>query len=262
MNQQPDSPPARVSTGAGANVDPGEVAHFAALAAKWWDPNGAFRPLHQIGPVRLAFIRDQVCSGFERDRHGPAPFEGLSFLDIGCGGGLIAEPLATLGARVTGIDPAESGIEAARLHAGERGLSIEYRDQTAESLAAEGRSFDVVLCLEVVEHVPDVGALVATASGLVKPGGILILSTINRTAKSFLLAIVGAEYVLRWLARGTHQWDRFVTPAELGRHVEAAGCDVREVQGMVYGPISGTWSLAHDTDVNYIMAVTRRSDGN
>lgn len=240
------------------NIDAGEVERFAALAAEWWDPNGKFRPLHQIGPVRIDFICDAMARAHGRDRNAAEPFSGLTVLDIGCGGGLVSEPLARLGARVTGIDPAGSGIEAARVHAAENGVEIDYRNVTAESLAEAGMQFDVVLCLEVVEHVPDVAGLVATCGALTKPGGALVFSTINRTLKAYALAIVGAEYVLRWLPRGTHTYEKLVRPDELIRAISAANAEIIRESGMVYNPLADRWSLSADMDVNYLMAARKR----
>lgn len=237
-------------------IDSGEVERFSALAAEWWNPNGKFRPLHKFNPVRLAYIRDHVAAHFGRDPRGAQPFKGLRFLDIGCGGGLLCEPLARLGADVTGIDPAGDAIEAARAHAAAMGLSIDYRAERAETLAAAGEAFDAVLALEVVEHVPDVPAFLALLARLVRPGGLMILSTINRTLKSYALAIVGAEYVLRWLPVGTHQWDRFVTPGELERALASAGLRESGRRGMVFNPLRGEWSLSSDTDVNYLMTAS------
>lgn len=239
------------------NVDNAELDRFAALAAEWWDPTGKFRPLHQIGPARLAFIRDQACRHFGRDERSLKPLDGLRVLDIGCGGGLVSEPLARMGGDVTGIEPKEANLKAAMAHAAPQSLAIDYRAVTAEELVAADEQFDVVVCLEVVEHVPDVQAFVKTCGQLVKPGGLLVLSTINRTLKSFALAIVGAEYILRWLPVGTHQWDRFVTPKELTGYVEAAGLAAGRIEGMVYNPLADRWSLAGDTDVNYLAAAAR-----
>ena len=252
-------------TSASATLDPtldkGEIDRFSAIASEWWDPKGKFRPLHQIGPVRLAYVRSELVRHFGRPERSLKPLTGLSLLDIGCGGGLISEPLARLGARVTAIDPAEKNIHAARLHAEPQGLDIDYRAVRAEDLVAEGLQFDAVVCLEVVEHVPDVTAFLTICAKLVRPGGIMVLSTINRTLKSFALAIVGAEYVLRWLPVGTHQWDRFVTPAELERHVAAAGLRMGPPEGMIYNPLTDRWSLARDTDVNYLASAVRPPAG-
>jgi len=239
-----------------ANLDQAEVARFRAIADEWWDPKGKFRPLHQIGPVRLQFIRDQL-SGHFACKPGLRPLAGLRILDIGCGGGLISEPLTRLGASVTGIDPGAENVAIARAHAEPQGLAIDYRATTAEDLVAAGARFDAVVCLEVVEHVPDVGAFVQTCATLTRPGGMLVLSTINRTLKSYALAIVAAEYVLGWLPRGTHQWDRFVTPDELARHLAAAGLSPPRFSGMSYAPLRDAWSLTDDTDVNYLAASAR-----
>jgi 2-polyprenyl-6-hydroxyphenyl methylase/3-demethylubiquinone-9 3-methyltransferase len=243
-------------TGA-ATLDPAEVDRFARLASEWWDANGKFRTLHLIGPARLAFLRDEALRHFGRTGGGRRPLDGLAVLDIGCGGGLVCEPLARLGARVTGIDPAADNIEAARRHAAGQGLAVNYGAGRVEDLAAEERTFDVVVCLEVVEHVPDVGAFLKTCAALVRPGGLMLLSTINRTLKAYLLAIVGAEYVLRWLPVGTHQWERFVTPDELRRDLGAAGLDAPVFRGLVYSPLADSWSLSADTDVNYLAAAAK-----
>ena len=234
------------------NIDPAELDRFAQLADDWWNPNGKFKPLHKLGPARLGFIRDRATAHFKLEARASKPFKGLAILDIGCGGGLISEPLARLGGTVTGIEPADDNISAARRHAVSSGLAIDYQAARAEDMAANGRLFDMVVCLEVIEHVPDPAAFVSTCASLVRPGGLLVLSTINRTMKAYLLAIVGAEYVLRWLPVGTHQWERFVTPQELDRHVQAAGLDALACEGLVYNPLSDRWSLGRDTDVNYI----------
>jgi 2-polyprenyl-6-hydroxyphenyl methylase/3-demethylubiquinone-9 3-methyltransferase len=240
-----------------ATLDDAEVKRFAALAAEWWDPNGKFRPLHKLGPARLAFVRQEIVRHFARTSGGLRPFEKLTVLDIGCGGGLVSEPVARLGGTVMGIDPAPENIEAARRHAAGQGLAIDYRAALVEDLVAEGRTFDCVLCLEVVEHVPDVPAFLATCARLVRPGGLMILSTINRTLKAYALAIVGAEYILRWLPVGTHQWERFVTPDELARHTEAAGLVLSAREGLVYNPLTDAWSLSQDLDVNYMASAAR-----
>jgi 2-polyprenyl-6-hydroxyphenyl methylase / 3-demethylubiquinone-9 3-methyltransferase len=240
-----------------ATVDPAELERFARLADDWWNPHGKFKPLHKIGPARLGFIRDRVSAHFHLLQRSMKPFAGLSMLDVGCGGGLIAEPLARLGATVTGIEPAEANIGAARRHALTAGLAIDYRAVRAEDLVSDGRSFDVVVCLEVVEHVPDPAAFVQVCASLVRPGGLMILSTINRTMKAYVLAIVGAEYILRWLPVGTHQWERFITPGELDGHVRATGLGALSCEGLVYNPLSDRWALGRDTDVNYIGAAAK-----
>lgn len=241
----------------GATLDQTEVERFAAMADEWWDPYGKFRPLHALNPTRLTFIRDVLCARFSRDGQSPKPFEGLSIADIGCGGGLLCEPIARLGATVMGLDPAKDSIKAAQAHARAQGLEIDYRAEGAETLAEERRTFDVVLAMEVVEHVPDVPAFARVAARLVKPGGLMLLSTINRTLKSYALAIVGAEFVLRWLPVGTHRWDRFVTPAELSDACRNAGLLESDRQGMVFNPVLGEWHLSKDTDVNYLMAAAK-----
>lgn len=240
-----------------STLDPGEVERFARLAAEWWDPDGKFRPLHELGPARLAFIREAVVRHFARDATSLTPLEGLAVLDIGCGGGLVSEPVRRMGARVTGIEPALENIAAARAHAEATGLSIDYRSARVEDLAAAGERYDCVLCLEVIEHVPDVGAFLGVVAQTVKPGGLLVLSTINRTLKAYALAIIGAEYVLRWLPVGTHQWERFVTPDEMARHLANAGFSTPAYSGLVYDPLADGWSLSKDCDVNYMASTVR-----
>jgi 2-polyprenyl-6-hydroxyphenyl methylase/3-demethylubiquinone-9 3-methyltransferase len=244
----------------GASVDAGEMAKFAAMAEAWWDPRGKFAPLHRLNPTRIAFIRDRAAARFGRDPLRVRPLAGLRLLDVGCGGGLICEPMARLGAEVTGLDPVERNIAVARLHAEQGNLAIDYRAETVEALAAragDGPRFDIVLALEVVEHVADLGAFLRTGAGLLAPEGLLILATLNRTAKAFALAIVGAEYVLGWLPRGTHDWRRFVRPSELAAALRPAGLALSEITGVAYNPLSDSWRLSRDLDVNY-MAVAAR----
>ena len=243
-------------------LDREEVERFSRMSEEWWDPKGKFQPLHKLGPARMSIIRDAISGHYRRDPLASTPLSGLSMLDIGCGGGLVSEPLTRLGGQVSGIDPSDKNIEAARIHAAGQQLEINYRQASVEDLVKEGAEFDCVVCLEVVEHVPDVGKFVALCGCLVKPGGVMVLSTLNRTLKSFALAIVGAEYVLRWLPVGTHQWSRFVTPDELAQHVTAAGLVTGVREGIVYNPISDRWLRSADTDVNYLLtAVKPRSAG-
>lgn len=248
-------------TAAPSNLDPAELEKFSRMAAEWWDPDGKFRPLHKLAPPRIQFVRDEICRRLGREARGMRPLDGLTLLDIGCGGGLVCEPMARMGAAITGVDPAEANIAAARQHAEGQGLAIDYRAVEAEVLVAEHRTYDAVLCLEVVEHVPDPAAFLTTCAALVRPGGVLVLSTLNRTLKSYALAIVGAEYVLRWLPVGTHRWDRFITPAELQGHVHAAGLKVWETRGVVYNPLRDVWSLSSDTDVNYMLSAAKPEAG-
>ena len=238
-------------------VDEAEVERFSALAADWWNPRGKMAPLHKFNPVRLGYIRDLVAEHYSRDVKQHACLKGLRMLDIGCGGGILSEPMARLGASMVGADPSRMNIEAARLHAAQSGLTIDYRETTAEDLAEAGERFDVVLAMEVVEHVADVNLFVESCASMVKPGGMMIAATLNRTLKSFALAIVGAEYVLRWLPRGTHQWDKFVTPNELEIAMEMAGLRVTDEQGVIYNLLRDEWQLSTDTDVNYMLAAER-----
>jgi 2-polyprenyl-6-hydroxyphenyl methylase / 3-demethylubiquinone-9 3-methyltransferase len=240
-----------------AIFDAAEVARFAKLAGEWWDARGAFRQLHRVNPARLTYIRDRLCRRYGRDPKAAASLSGLSVLDIGCGGGLVAEPLARLGANITGIDPAVENIEAAKAHAAGMRLQIDYRNTTVKDLAASGASFDAVLLLEVIEHVPDVPAFLACVAPLVKPGGLMVLSTLNRTLKAYALAIIGAELILRWLPAGTHQWNRFVTPDELRAVLRRAGLNLSDTTGLVYHPLADEWRLSSNTDVNYFATATR-----
>lgn len=239
------------------NVDTEEIRRFAEQAEAWWDPDGAFRPLHKIGPARIAFIRDGLTRLFGGSNRSMRPLKGLSMLDVGCGGGLVCEPLSRLGANVTGIDPGQETVAAARAHAASQGLAIEYCATTVEDVAEAGETFDAVTALEVLEHVPDPRAFIATCARVVRPGGALIVSTINRTAKSYALAIVAAEYLLRWLPRGTHDWDRFLTPDEVRDALEAAGLENVRFEGIAYDPFGDRWTLSSDTDVNYIAIATK-----
>jgi 2-polyprenyl-6-hydroxyphenyl methylase / 3-demethylubiquinone-9 3-methyltransferase len=240
-----------------ANVDDAEVARFGRIAAEWWDLRGKFAPLHRIGPVRIGFVRDMAVAHFGLPDKGMRPLTGLKVLDIGCGGGLVAEPLARLGATVTAIDPAPENIGAARRHAEPQGLTIDYRACLAEELVANGETFDCVVCLEVIEHVPDPAAFVAMVAKTVRPGGLLVMSTINRTLKAYALAIVGAEYVLGWLPRGTHQWDRFVTIDEMRGHLRSGGLVDPSFAGIAYNPLTDVWSRGRDLDVNYLVAAAK-----
>jgi 2-polyprenyl-6-hydroxyphenyl methylase/3-demethylubiquinone-9 3-methyltransferase len=239
-----------------ATIDPAEVARFSALAAEWWDPSGKFAVLHKFNPVRLAFVRDVAAKHFARDAHAARPFAGLRLLDIGCGGGLMSEPMTRLGYDVVAADAAERNIKTARVHAAEQGLTIDYRVATAEALAAAHERFDAILNMEVVEHVADVNLFLQSCATMLKPEGMMFVATINRTAKAFALAIVGAEYLLGWLPRGTHDWSKFVTPEELETALTGAGLKTTEMRGVVYNPLSGRWSLSPDTDVNYMLAAT------
>jgi 2-polyprenyl-6-hydroxyphenyl methylase/3-demethylubiquinone-9 3-methyltransferase len=242
---------------AASTVDPSEVEQFSRLAARWWDERGPMAMLHKFNPVRLTYIRDRLAAHFGRDPRKIGCLDGLRLLDIGCGGGILSEALARLGATVVGADPSEANIAVARQHAAQGGLAIDYRAATAEALADAGERFDVVLAMEVVEHVADMPLFVRRCGEMVKPGGLLIGATINRTMKSFALAIVGAEYVLRWLPRGTHRWDKFVTPAELGEAAGAAGLDVIDERGVVYNLFADRWQLSDDLDVNYMLTAAR-----
>ncbi len=276
QTQRSDAPPA------GGSVDPDEVAQFSRLAAQWWDPTGKFKPLHEINPLRIGYIKDHMCRHFIRDKAALRPFEGLTLVDIGCGGGLICEPMARLGAAVTGIDASQKNIGVAKTHAEQSGLAIDYRVETAEGLAAtfaesgpregprpgenapaghDDNGFDTVLALEIIEHVTDPQAFITSCAALVKPGGLLVMTTINRTVKSLLMAKIGAEYVLRLLPRGTHQWQKFVRPSEMVDGVHANGMELVELRGMVLNPMKWQWYLSEtDLDVNYLMVACKPVD--
>jgi 2-polyprenyl-6-hydroxyphenyl methylase/3-demethylubiquinone-9 3-methyltransferase len=242
---------------ADATVDAAEVRRFSRLAGEWWDPRGKMAVLHKFNPVRLAYIRDAACRQFGRDVRHPPCLKGIRILDIGCGGGILSEPLARLGAEMVGADPSPNNIEAAKLHAERGGLAIDYRVTAAEALADAGERFDVVLAMEVVEHVANVGLFVRRCAEMMKPGGLMVAATLNRTVKSFALAIVGAEYVLRWLPRGTHQWDKFVTPDELEIAMEQAGLRISGETGVIYNPLADQWRLSSDMDVNYMLTAEK-----
>ncbi|MCW1955909.1 bifunctional 2-polyprenyl-6-hydroxyphenol methylase/3-demethylubiquinol 3-O-methyltransferase UbiG [uncultured Lentibacter sp.] len=239
-------------------VDPAELAKFEAMAAEWWDPNGKFRPLHLMNPCRLDYITKQIAAEFNRNLAEPLPFKGLRIIDIGCGGGLLSEPLTRLGADVLGADAAEKNIKVAKLHAEQESLEIDYRAVTAEALADAGERFDVVVNMEVVEHVADPQGYITECANLLKPGGLHICSTINRNAKSFAMAIVGAEYVMRWLPKGTHEWNKFISPDELFALIEKAGLQPIDRKGFVFNPISWGWKISdRDLSVNYVTAATK-----
>ena len=240
-------------------IDAAEVAKFEAMAAEWWDPTGKFKPLHEMNPCRLDYITRQIAAEFGRDLAGPEPFKGLRLLDIGCGGGLLSEPMARLGATVVGADVAARNIPVAQIHAEQSGLVIDYRHTNAEALAEAGEQFDVVLNMEVVEHVADPLAYLTACQTLLKPGGLMICSTLNRNPKSWLMAIVGAEHIMRWLPKGTHDWNKFITPDELQALIEQAGLTQVDRKGMVFNPIGWSWSLSsRDLSVNYVTASVKR----
>ena len=240
-------------------IDPTEVAKFETMATEWWDPNGKFKPLHILNPCRLDYITNQIAAEFNCDLTKPEPFKNLRILDIGCGGGLLSEPMARLGAKVVGADAAPSNIPVAQIHAKQSGLTIDYRHTTAEDLSAAGEHFDVVLNMEVIEHISEPVAYLSACHDLLKQGGIMICSTINRNPKSFIMAIIGAEWVMRWLPKGTHDWSKFITPEELYTLLRNAGFDLVDRKGMIFNPVTWSWSLsAHDLSCNYITTSLRR----
>jgi len=240
-----------------STVNDAEIAKFTAMAEQWWDPKGKFKPLHKFNPVRMRYIRDNLCRQFGRDTNAIRPFEGLSILDVGCGGGLLCEPLTRLGADVTGIDAAERNIAIARIHAEQSGLEIDYRATTSEAMVAAAERFDVVLNMEVVEHVDDVPLYMKSCADLVAPGGVMFTATLNRTARSWALAVIGAEYVLRWLPRGTHDWNKFLTPEEIGAQLKHNGLTIIDQTGVVFHPLADEWRLSSDMAINYMVLAER-----
>lgn len=246
-----------MSADARTTIDQSEVDRFSAMAAEWWDPTGKFKPLHKINPVRLAYIRDKVSAHYGRDPKAHRPLEGFRVLDIGCGGGLLSEPVARMGASVLGADASEKNIKIAMTHSAQSGVEVDYRAVTAEALAAAGETFDVVLNMEVVEHVADVEFFLSTCASMVRPGGLMLVSTINRTMKAAALAIVGAEYVLRWLPRGTHQYEKLVRPEEIEGPLAQSGMGVVEMKGVFFNPLQNQWNLSSDIDVNYMVLASR-----
>lgn len=243
--------------GTAGSVDAAEIGRFDALAETWWDPKGPMKPLHAMNPVRLGFIREQAIAQFRLDEKSVTPLKGLDVVDVGCGGGLLSEPLARMGARVTGLDPAARNVAVAKAHAERVELDIRYRSETIEAIVAEGARFDIVCALEVVEHVAHVPSFLAALAEATKPGGLVVMSTLNRSLRAFAAAIIGAEYLLRWLPKGTHDWEKFVRPEELREGLERAGLAVLDMRGMVPDPLRGGWRLADDMAVNYIVAARR-----
>lgn len=246
-----------MSTLEATTIDPEDVARFSAIADEWWDPDGKFKPLHRFNPIRLQYIRDRLCAQFGRDTQSLRPFDGLRFLDVGCGGGLISEPLSRMGADVTGIDASDRNVGTARVHAEQSGLDIDYRVTTVEQLAAMGDTFDAVISMEVVEHVADVDLFLDGCATLMDANGAIVLATLNRTPKSFAFGIVGAEYIMRWLPRGTHDWKKFVRPSELARGLRRNRVSVDDISGLTFNPLSGEWKISNDVSVNYVLFGTR-----
>ena len=246
-----------MSTVEATTIDPEDVARFSAIANEWWDPDGKFKPLHRFNPIRLQYIRDRLCAQFGRDTQSLRPFDGLRVLDVGCGGGLISEPLSRMGADVTGIDASDRNVGTARVHAEKSGLDIDYRVTTVEELAAMGDTFDAVISMEVVEHVADVDLFLDGCATLMDANGAIVLATLNRTPKSFAFGIVGAEYIMRWLPRGTHDWKKFVRPSELARGLRRNRVSVDDISGLTFNPLSGEWKISNDVSVNYVLFGTR-----
>jgi len=238
-------------------VDDAQIEHFSRIASEWWDASGKFRPLHQFNPTRLAYIKEKICSAFDLDPTAAYPLTGLRILDIGCGGGLLCEPLARLGATMVGADASPTNIEVAKLHASQSGLDIDYRATTAEDLAGRGEKFDVVLNMEVVEHVADVALFMASCAKMVKGGGLMFIATINRTLKAWALVIVGAEYILRWLPKGTHLYDKFLRPDELTAHLVRSGLSLVDETGVSYNPLRDRWFCSRDMSANYMLLARR-----
>ena len=243
------------------SVDPQEISNFAAMADEWWDEGGKFKPLHKFNPIRIGFIRDQVVTHFHLGETNDAPplkpLKGLRLLDIGCGGGLLSEPMARMGAEVIAADASQTNIEVASLHAEKGGIQIDYRHTTAEDLADSGEKFDIILNMEVIEHVADVEGFSAACCSMLKPGGIMFVATLNRTMKSYALAIVGAEYVLRWLPRGTHNWKKFLRPSEVVKLLRQNNLTIMEMTGASYNPLEDDWYLSKDLNVNYMLTATK-----
>ncbi|WP_375612082.1 MULTISPECIES: bifunctional 2-polyprenyl-6-hydroxyphenol methylase/3-demethylubiquinol 3-O-methyltransferase UbiG [unclassified Bartonella] len=238
-------------------IDQSEIDHFSRIATEWWNPQGKFRPLHQFNPTRLAYIREKICLEFNRDPSSLTPFHNLKILDIGCGGGLLSEPMARLGAIVVGVDASQTNIEVAKTHAAQNDLSIDYRTTTAEVLANEGEKFDIILNMEVVEHVADVNLFIEATAKMLKPQGVMFVSTLNRTWKAWGLAIVGAEYILRWLPKGTHDYKKFLKPLELKNFLSKNALTVVDEIGITYNPLNDSWNRSKDMGVNYLLLAKR-----
>ncbi|CAK01051.1 bifunctional 2-polyprenyl-6-hydroxyphenol methylase/3-demethylubiquinol 3-O-methyltransferase UbiG [Bartonella tribocorum] len=238
-------------------VDQSELDHFSRIATEWWNPQGKFRPLHQFNPTRLAYIREKICLEFNRDPVSLMPFDNLKILDIGCGGGLLCEPMARLGATVVGVDAAQTNIDVAKIHAAQNNLSIDYRTTTAEALANEGEKFDIILNMEVVEHVADVNLFINATAKMLKPQGLMFVATLNRTWKAWGFAIIGAEYILRWLPKGTHDYKKFLKPRELKNFLSKNALTVIDEIGITYNPLNDSWNRSKDMDVNYLLLAKR-----
>jgi 2-polyprenyl-6-hydroxyphenyl methylase/3-demethylubiquinone-9 3-methyltransferase len=248
------APPATLSS-----LDPAEVEKFSKMAAEWWNPKGKFGVLHKFNPVRLAYIKEQACARLARDPFERQPLKGLRLLDIGCGGGLLTEPMARLGADCVGVDPSPKNIATASVHAAEQELEISYRQGTAEDLQQAGETFDIILNMEVIEHVANPQAFLASCAAMLRPGGLMFVATLNRTLKSFGLAIIGAEYVLGWLPKGTHEWEKFIKPQELRQWSAEQGLAIRDESGVTYHPLAGEWRKSRDLDVNYMLVAQKES---